>query len=179
MSGDANFGQVNSASWLVTQDSVSPAQITTLTTTDVVNTGRIRAFEWTVPAAHGDGIQIMAIRKMSAAGAFLYDYQLNCSQLTDLNTYPACPVATAPRREPLCFDQASMSCTPGETVRVELGSDLFSEQPWYLTPTETYTWKAIAQNSFNLYCRWGPDGGGVDCDGETQGQFSPVTTATQ
>ena len=105
----------------------------------------------TARIAHAAGAPLkqMAIRRMSAAGNTQYDYVVNCTDITDTQIYPPCPQNDEidKRVSPICWG-ANMSCTPGTYVYAEVGVDAVDgglDEPYYITPTDNYTWKVIGE----------------------------------
>ena len=96
----------------------------------------------------GDEITKMAIRKMDSSDNFLYDYEINCTEINNPLVYPPCPSNpnVHARNTPICWT-GNMSCTPGTWVRAEVGTSGTAQapktDPSYIHPTETYKWKVI------------------------------------
>ena len=100
--------------------------------------GRHRNFTWVVPVSNGEDITGYVIRRLhSTTENFEFDYNVSCPGVPK----PCVEPGLVSNLEYICYD--SLSCQPGDSVTIRVGSDLHPADISYLTPMTDYKWKVI------------------------------------
>ena len=135
---DASGNRVGGGTQDVQMGSGAPEQIANFTTSSA--DGRHRTFSFDMPYANGDPIEYFLIRRVGTSPASAeFRYNVSCPSNGGSLTAPQTS------RDSIAYQ--SLTCTPGQTMTLNVGLDLPLTSTAYIVPTSTYQWSIIGAPS--------------------------------
>ena len=135
---DVSGNRVGGGTTNVSMASGAPEQIANFTTSSA--DGRHRTFSFDMPYANGDPIEYFLIRRVGTSPASAeFRYNVSCPSNGGSLTAPQTS------RDSIAYQ--SLTCTPGQTMTLNVGLDLPLTSTAYIVPTSTYQWSIIGAPS--------------------------------